>query len=107
MAAYLRDRGVVVLASNVRVGRYEIDLLARDGDVVLVVEVRTRGAGSFQTAFESVLPAKARRVRAAGEAVWRKRFQRDTTVNHMRFDVAAVTFSAGQAPAVEYAAGVL
>jgi len=96
-----------ILATNLRLGRLELDVVARDGDTVIVVEVRHRGAGAWQTGMESIAPAKAKRVRAAGERLWRERFQRDPAVNRMRFDVAVVTFDADGRPAIEYARGVL
>jgi Holliday junction resolvase-like predicted endonuclease len=87
-------------------GRLELDVVARDNDTVVVVEVRTRGAAAWQTGLESIARTKAKRVRLAGERLWRQRFQRDPSVNRMRFDVAVVTFTEGE-PHIEYARGVL
>jgi Holliday junction resolvase-like predicted endonuclease len=70
------------------------------------VEVRTRGATAWQTGLESIARVKARRVRAAGERLWRRRFQRDPTVNRMRFDVAVVTFAEQGEVVIEYARAV-
>jgi putative endonuclease len=103
----LEQRGVAILATNVRVGRLELDIVAKDGDTVIVVEVRTRGATAWQTGLESIARTKAKRVRTAGERLWRQRFLRDPTVNRMRFDVAVVTFDDAGAPSIEYARGVL
>ena len=74
---------------------------------MVVVEVRTRGASAWQTGMESIARVKAKRVRTAGERLWRQRFLRDPTVNRMRFDVAVVTFDETGAPSIEYARGVL
>jgi Holliday junction resolvase-like predicted endonuclease len=49
-----------------RVNRYEIDIVARSGALVVIVEVRNRGAGAWTTAFGSMDGAK-RRIRFAGE----------------------------------------
>jgi putative endonuclease len=103
----LQRRGFVVLATNLRIGRLELDVVAQDGDTIAVVEVRTRGESAWQTGMASIAPLKAKRVRAAGERLWRERFQRDARVNRMRFDVAVVTFGEGGAPAIEYARAVL
>jgi putative endonuclease len=46
VAQHLADAGLEILAVNLRVGRLEIDVLAREGPVVAVVEVRARGPGS-------------------------------------------------------------
>jgi putative endonuclease len=97
---------MAILAMNLRLGRLELDIVAKDGDTIVVVEVRTRGAGAWQTGMESIARAKAKRVRAAGERLWRQRFLRDPTVNRMRFDVAVVTFDATGKPSIEYAKGV-
>jgi putative endonuclease len=91
----------------VRVGRLELDVVAREADTVVVVEVRTRGATAWQTGMASVVGMKSRRVRAAGERLWRQRFQRDLRVNRMRFDVAVVTFGARGDALIEYARGVM
>jgi putative endonuclease len=106
VARDLVAQGCELLATNLRVGRLELDVVARDGDTVIVVEVRTRGATAWQTGLESIARAKARRVRTAGEHLWRRRFQRDPSVNRMRFDVAVVTFAGGET-LIEYARGVI
>jgi putative endonuclease len=104
VADHLVEQGFVVLGHNIRVGYLEIDLLARKDDLVVVVEVRHRGFGSWQGPFESISAAKRARVRRAGRLLWRARFARDRTVNRMRFDVAAVTFGVDDIPSVEYVA---
>jgi len=109
-AAVARDlaaRGFVILGTNVRLGRLELDIVARENDTVVVLEVRTRGATAWQTGLESVARAKAKRVRLAGERLWRQRFLRDPSVNRMRFDVAVVTFDEKGESIIEYARGVL
>ena len=107
VASDLARQGLSILATNLRLGRLELDIVARDGDTVIVVEVRHRGAGAWQTGLESIVPAKTKRVRAAGERLWRERFSRDARVNRMRFDVAVVTFEDNGEARVEYARGVM
>jgi putative endonuclease len=108
-AAVARDlerQGHSIVATNLRLGRLELDVVARDGDTVLVIEVRHRGEGAWQTGLASIASAKAKRVRTAGERLWRERFLRDPAVNRMRFDVAVVTFDASGEAHIEYARGV-
>ena len=95
VVAHLAAAGVEILATNLRIGRFEIDVLAREGPVVSVVEVRTRGPGARVRALDSVDIGKRRRVRRAGEELWRSRFSRDARVDRMRFDVAAVDLLPG------------
>lgn len=91
-AAHLEASGFSVLGRNVRVGRLEIDLIVRDGPVIVVVEVRTRGGGAWVRALDSVDHGKRTRVRRAGEALWRRRYKSDRTLERMRFDIVSVTF---------------
>jgi putative endonuclease len=103
----LARRGLSIVATNVRLGRLELDVVALDRDTVVVVEVRHRGGGAWQTGLASIAPAKAKRVRAAGERLWRERFLRDASVNRMRFDVAVVTFEPDGEARIEYALAVI
>jgi putative endonuclease len=107
VAKDLVHRGFAILGTNVRLGRLEIDVVARQEDTVVVVEVRTRGPTAWQTGLESIARLKAKRVRAAGERLWRERFLRDPSVNRMRFDIAVVTYGAEGRPLIEYVRGVL
>jgi putative endonuclease len=105
-ALALEREGMVILGRNLRVGRLEIDILARKGAVVAVVEVRSRAGGSWVGAFTSVDWKKRARLRAAGRALWRRHFERDPSVERMRFDVASVSFDATGVATVEIARAV-
>jgi putative endonuclease len=103
VAAWLEQRGFTIVATNLRVGRLELDVVARRDRLVAVVEVRTRGPGAWTSALGSIDAAKRRRVRRAGERLWQRRYRDDSSVDHLRFDAASVTFTGGQ-PRVEYVA---
>jgi putative endonuclease len=90
VAAHLVAAGLEIVGLNLRVGRLELDVVARDGVVIAVVEVRTRGPGAWVRPLDSVDAGKQKRVRRAGERLWRDRFARDLRLERMRFDVAAV-----------------
>jgi putative endonuclease len=64
-AAHLARLGYTILARNVRVGRGEIDLLARHGDDLVFVEVRMRRSGERGTAAASFDRRKQARLRPA------------------------------------------
>lgn len=101
VADYLVARDFRILGSNVRLGPLELDIVAQRGDLVAVVEVRTRGPGALQGPFESVSPTKRARLRRAIARLWRERLATMPEVQRVRIDVAAVTFEEGQAR-VEY-----
>lgn len=80
--------GASVLDRNARTRYGEIDLVCRDRDGYLFVEVKTRRASSFVTAEESVTAVKARRLASLAQAWLAHRGQRDA---RYRLVVAAVT----------------
>jgi putative endonuclease len=63
-AAFLESQGFTIVTRNFlrRVG--ELDVVARAGDLLLVVEVRTRASDRFGGAAASVSRAKQRRITA-------------------------------------------
>jgi putative endonuclease len=85
VAELLTDRGYVVLGTNVRVGRDELDVVALDGATLVVVEVRSRRPGAVEHPFESITRAKATRLRRAAE-----RYLVEHGAQELRLDVAAV-----------------
>jgi putative endonuclease len=106
VADYLVASGYEVLARNLRLGALELDLVAKRGALVAVVEVRTRGATALQSAFESVSATKRARLRRAVARLWREKLAGMPDVERVRIDVAAVTFDRGQAT-VEYVEGAI
>jgi putative endonuclease len=87
-AAYLAAHGLELLARNVRCKAGEIDLVCRDGVVLVLVEVRQRARTEFGGALASVAAPKRRKlVRAARfllhtQPAWRRSI--------VRFDVVGV-----------------
>jgi len=64
-ALYLQLAGCTILERNFRFEHVEIDLIVRDGDCIVFVEVKTRRGSSFGGALEAVGPDKLRNVRRA------------------------------------------
>jgi putative endonuclease len=71
--AYLRRRGLVLLAANFRCPGGEIDLVMRDGPAIVFVEVRQRSGASRGGAAASVTLHKQRRLLRAAHA-WLARY---------------------------------
>jgi putative endonuclease len=101
VADYLIAQGFQVLGRNLRLGPLELDVVARLGPLVVVVEVRTRGNGAWTSALGSLDELKRARIRRAGERLWRQRFARDPSVQRLRFDAAVVLRTSGNVQ-VEY-----
>ncbi len=67
-ARWLQDNGFELLHVNWRSGRYELDIVARRGDVVHFVEVKTRRAAGLTAPEEAITPAKFRSLCRAAAA---------------------------------------
>jgi putative endonuclease len=85
----LERRGYVIVARRYRRQRGELDIIARDGETVVFVEVKTRHDQAFGGAAEAVGFVKRRRMaRLAMEYVLRH----DLTKCPCRFDVVSIHF---------------
>ncbi len=100
-AAYLRDAGCRILATNWRAGRYEIDLVIRDARTIAFVEVKTRYPGPQDPA-EAVDARKRRNLRRAA-ARWIA--TRPEWAAEYRFDVVAIQRRRGHSPVVCHVPG--
>lgn len=63
-ADFLLSRGWQILGRHVTSRYGEIDILARDGETVVAVEVKARRTRQFGTGAEAVTPAKLERLAA-------------------------------------------
>lgn len=90
-ARFLKGRGYTILARNVRVPQVgEIDILAQDGDTLVVVEVRTRRGGPRFAPDDSVGERKQHRLAQLAEAIALAR----EWEGPLRVDFVAVEFTA-------------
>ena len=80
--------------------------LTQPGQLVAVVEVRTRGSTALEGAFESIGPTKRARLRKAVDRLWRETLEAMKDVERVRIDAAAVTFEGG-VTSVEYVEGAI
>jgi putative endonuclease len=62
-AIYLQDRGYEIIDRNWRSRSGEIDLIARDNDRLIFVEVKTRNGAGYGHPFEAITPSKVARMR--------------------------------------------
>jgi putative endonuclease len=102
-AQHLSQAGMAILERNWRCRDGEIDIVARDGDVLVVCEVKTRSGTGFGTPLEAVTRVKAARLRRLA-ALWLA--ERRLNVPAVRFDVVGIV-PQPSGPAVEHVRGVL
>jgi len=83
---FLTKKGVEILETNWRYRRAEIDIIAKDGDVLLFVEVKTR-SDVFYGRPESFVTQRKRDLMAEAASVYMEEIGHDW---EMRFDIIAI-----------------
>ena len=63
-AGFLRKRGYHIIETNYRCPAGEIDIIARQGETLVFIEVRTKSSQEFGSPEESITSAKKARLRA-------------------------------------------
>jgi putative endonuclease len=87
---FLESIGFSILARNVRFRGGEIDVVAREGETTVFVEVKERRRGSHGEGFESVTAAKRRKVISAAAMYASAHGLFEAPI---RFDVVSVSWS--------------
>lgn len=91
-AEYLENKGYMVLDRNWRSGHKELDLVARSGNTLVVVEVKTRGSACFGNPEDAVDMRKIRRLVLATDAYLRLK----CLDMNVRFDIVTIIDSGGK-----------
>lgn len=98
-AWFLKKKGYRILDRNYRCTRAEIDIVARDGDVLVFVEVKTKSSSDFALPQLSITGAKKRKV---GRASLEYLSQKGLHGVDCRFDIVAITEGhGGQGSSIE------
>jgi putative endonuclease len=103
-ARCLVDQGLVLLDTNWRCSCGEIDIIATDGDALVICEVKTRSTDRFGDPSEAVGPLKAQRLRRLA-LHWMAEQPRHWPA--VRFDVVSIVTGPGRRPLVRHLRGVL
>ncbi len=102
-ADHLRRAGMTVLETNWRCRWGELDIVAREGDVLVVCEVKTRSSTRRGHPLEAVTPAKAARLRSLA-AAWIE--TRQVRPGEVRVDLVGVVRPRRGPATVEHVRGV-
>ncbi|MGZ4603458.1 MAG: YraN family protein [Kineosporiaceae bacterium] len=100
----LADQGMTVLARGWRCGEGEIDVVAVDGDCLVVCEVKTRRSLAAGDPLEAVTPAKQARLRRLA-AAWLT--ENGGHYPDVRIDVVGVVLPRRGRPQLEHLRGVV
>jgi len=86
----LKGHGYKIIERNYRCRHGEVDAIARDGDTLVFVEVKTRSEDSFGSPLEAVTVSKRRKISTLARWYVASRHLEEVPV---RFDVVAVDVS--------------
>jgi len=94
---YLRRHGFIIVARNYRLssGEAEADLIAREGEDLVIVEVKTRETAEYGAPERAVNPEKQRHLTRVAREYARKT---DTPWERVRFDVVSIVL--GEEPEI-------
>ncbi len=105
-ATYLSEAGLELLDRNWRGSGGELDIVARDGAVLVFVEVKTRSSDAFGDPAEAVGAVKAARIRRLAQQWLEQHRSADTRYwPELRFDVVSVLRCAPGGPVVRHLRG--
>lgn len=83
---FLLQKGWQILRRNFRYNRGEIDIVAREGDTIVVVEVKTRETAAIGEPYKAVTRSKQRQIiRTADAYIKQEGIRADT-----RFDIISI-----------------
>jgi putative endonuclease len=108
-ARHLTEAGLTILARNWRCTSGELDIVARDGKVLVFCEVKTRSSTRFGRPAEAVVGAKAARLRRLAACYLAEQRTADPAAfwPDVRFDVVSVVRPDVGDAQVEHLRGVL
>ncbi len=97
--SFLQRQGFAILDRNYVFNHGEVDVVAKDGDELVFVEVKIRRNTQFGSPEESVTPAKQELIRRTAEG-----YIHEKKLNNIfcRFDVVAITIEKGIKKFVHY-----
>jgi len=101
---HLHEQGMITLDRNWRCDEGELDLVLRDGDVLVVCEVKTRSSDDFGSPHEAVGDAKLARLRSLAE-----RWMADHDLGQvpdLRIDLVAIIHPARGAAVIDHVRGL-
>ena len=102
-ARHLTEQGMVLLDKNWRCDLGEVDLVLRDGRVLVVCEVKTRSSFAYGTPIEGVTEQKAARLRRLA-ARWLA--EHEVRPAEVRIDIVGVLVPASGDIEVDHVRGV-
>ena len=94
---YLKQKGYEIVGQNIRTPYGEIDIVAKQGDITLFVEVKTRTSNKMGLPEESITARKREHMIACAE-----HYAAEHEIDHWQIDVISIEGKPGSTPKVTY-----
>lgn len=89
---YLLKKDYKIHFKNKRVGRYEVDLVCQDKDVIVFVEVKSLASNRIKNPYDAVTQSKQMRIIKVADTILKEQFP----VNEARFDIISIIIRNGK-----------
>ena len=96
-AEHLTQRGHEIIARNVRTPYGEIDIVSKQGDITIFIEVKTRTSNTMGLPEEAITPRKREHMLAAAD-----HYAAEHGIDHWQIDVVAIEGKPGSEPKITY-----
>lgn len=97
-AAYLQDKGYVIVERDWKSGHHDLDIVAREGSTLVIVEVKTRRNRLYGNPEEAIDYKKRRSLLSAINHYTKShRFS-----SHVRFDIITIVSNIGYKPEIDH-----
>ena len=96
-AEHLTQLGYEIITRNVRTPYGEIDIVTRQGDITIFVEVKARTSTKMGLPEESITPRKREHMLAAAD-----HYAMQNEIDHWQIDVIAIEGKPGTQPVITY-----
>ena len=97
-AAHLQQKGYIILERDWKSGHSDLDIIAQDGDTIIIVEVKTRRNRLFGDPEEAIDYKKRKSLQSAiNHYVKSHRLG-----SHVRFDIVSIVGTIGSEPEIDH-----
>jgi len=94
---HLAQRGYEIISRNVRTPYGEIDVIAKQDNITIFVEVKTRTSNKMGLPEESITPRKQEHMIACAE-----HYAAENEIDHWQIDVISIEGKPGAEPTITY-----
>ena len=94
---YLTEHGYEIVSRNVRTPYGEIDIIAKQTDITIFIEVKTRTSKKMGLPEESITPRKREHMLATAD-----HYAAEHEIDHWQIDVISIEGKPGLKPSITY-----